>query len=95
MVVPVEEPVVPEGPQAISVADFLKLSVGTTEYQLTGVIEGTYNTTYGNFYVTDGTNQICVYGLYSEDGTVRYDKMEVKPVDGDKVVNGTPLVVLG
>jgi hypothetical protein len=60
---PVEEPVVPEGPQAISVADFLKLSVGTTEYQLTGVMEGTYNTTYGNFYLNDGTGKVLVYGL--------------------------------
>ena len=60
---PVEEPVVPEGPQAISVADFLNLSVGTTEYQLTGVIEGTYNTTYGNFYLNDGTGKVLVYGL--------------------------------
>lgn len=60
---PVEEPVEPEGPQAISVADFLNLSVGTTEYQLTGVMEGTYNTTYGNFYLNDGTGKVLVYGL--------------------------------
>ena len=60
---PVEEPVEPEGPQAISVADFLNLSVGTTEYQLTGVMEGTYNTTYGNFYLNDGTGKVVVYGL--------------------------------
>ena len=68
------------------------------KYYIEGTVTGLYNTTYGNMYVTDGTNQICVYGLYSEDGTVRYDKMEVKPVDGDKVViygvigqyNGTP-----
>ena len=53
----------PEGPQAITVADFLNLTVGTTEYQLTGVMEGTYNTTYGNFYLNDGTGKIVVYGL--------------------------------
>ena len=53
----------PEGPQEITVADFLKLSVGTTEYKLTGVMEGTYNTTYGNFYLNDGTGKIVVYGL--------------------------------
>lgn len=50
-------------PQAITVAEFLALSVGTTEYQLTGVMEGTYNTTYGNFYLNDGTEKILVYGL--------------------------------
>lgn len=57
----IETPVT--GPQAISVADFLNLSVGTTEYQLTGVMEGTYNTTYGNFYLNDGTGKVLVYGL--------------------------------
>ena len=57
---PVEEPT---GPQAITVAEFLALSVGTTEYELTGVIEGTYNTTYGNFYLNDGTGKVLVYGL--------------------------------
>ena len=68
------------------------------KYYIKGTVTGFYNTTYGNFYVTDGTNQICVYGLYSEDGSIRYDKMEVKPVDGDEVIiygvigqyNGTP-----
>ena len=53
----------PAGPAAITVAEFLKLAVGTTEYQLTGVIEGTYNTTYGNFYLNDGTGKVLVYGL--------------------------------
>ena len=53
----------PEGPQAITVAEFLALEVSTTEYQLTGVIEGTYNTTYGNFYLNDGTGKVLVYGL--------------------------------
>ena len=57
---PVEEPT---GPQAITVAEFLAFSVGTTEYELTGVIEGTYNTTYGNFYLNDGTGKVLVYGL--------------------------------
>lgn len=57
---PVEEPT---GPQAVTVAEFLALSVGTTEYELTGVIEGTYNTSYGNFYLNDGTAKVLVYGL--------------------------------
>ena len=56
------------------------------KYYVKGTVTGFYNTTYGNFYLTDGTNQICVYGLYSADGTVRYDAMEVKPVDGDEII---------
>ena len=30
-------------------------------------------------------NKILVYGVYSEDGSVRYDAMDVKPVAGDKI----------
>ena len=83
---PVEEPVVPEGPQAISVADFLNLSVGTTEYQLTGVIEGTYNTTYGNFYLNDGTGKVLVYGLTATKQTYNDKSFASLGLrDGDKL----------
>lgn len=53
----------PAGPVVATVAEFLAAEVGDTEYQLTGVIEGTYNTTYGNFYLNDGTDKVLVYGL--------------------------------
>ena len=58
-----EEPEEPAGPQVVTVAQFLAAEVGDTEYKLTGVIEGTYNTTYGNFYLNDGTAKVVVYGL--------------------------------
>lgn len=57
---PVEEPV---GPKVVTVAEFLAAPEDDTEYQLTGVIKGTYNTTYGNFYLVDETGEVCVYGL--------------------------------
>lgn len=98
---PVEEPVEPEGPEAISVADFLNLSVGTTEYQLTGVMEGTYNTTYGNFYLNDGTGRVLVYGLTKtkvSSNDKSFSSLGLR--DGDTVTligtradyNGTPQV---
>ena len=58
----------------------------TDKYYIEGTVTDLYNTQYGNFYITDGTNKIGVYGLYSADGSVRYDSMDVKPVNGDKVV---------
>ena len=42
-----------------------------------------YNTTYGNAHITDGTNQLTVYGL-NQNGT-RYDAMTVKPIAGDTI----------
>jgi hypothetical protein len=53
----------PAGPVVATVAEFLSAEVGDTEYQLTGVIERTYNTQYGNFYLNDGTAEVVVYGL--------------------------------
>ena len=53
----------PAGPQVVTVAEFLAAAVGDKEYQLTGVMSGTYNTTYGNFYLEDETGKVLVYGL--------------------------------
>ena len=53
----------PAGPQVVTVAEFLAAAEDDTEYQLTGVIKDTYNTTFGNFYLEDATERVCVYGL--------------------------------
>ena len=58
----------------------------TIKYYVTGVITEVYNTSYGNMYITDGNgNTLTIYGSYSADGSVRYDKLETKPVAGDTV----------
>ncbi len=45
---------------------------------------------YGQLLIQDKTGSIMVYGSYSADGSVRYDKMEEKPVAGDEVlIHGT------
>ena len=64
------------------------LTTTTDKYYLTGTITGFYGEnglTYGNVYITDGTNTILIYGLYSIDGSVRYDAMKTKPVVGDEI----------
>ncbi len=56
------------------------------KYYVTGTIVEIKNATYGNVYIADENgNQLYVYGLYSADGTVRYDAMETKPAVGDTV----------
>lgn len=77
--------------QAIAIAEFAGSSYSPYDYTVSGTVTGLYNSTYGNFYITDGTNQICVYGLYSADGSVRYDAMDVKPVDGTNIKITGPL----
>lgn len=63
-----ERPIDTTEPNAthISVAQFLELPVGETYYELTGVISGTINTTYGNFDLVDETGSVYVYGLTSK-----------------------------
>ena len=56
------------------------------KYLVTGEITEIKNDTYGNLYIKDAEgNTLYVYGLYSADGSTRYDKMEVKPAVGDTI----------
>ena len=75
-----------------------------SKYLVAGIITEVYNTQYGNMKITDEFgNILTIYGTYSADGDLRYDKLENKPVAGDYVVvlgivgqyNGTPQVKNG
>ncbi len=50
--------------EKITIAEFLSKDVSdNVYYELTGIIKGTYNTTYGNFYLFDESGEVVVYGL--------------------------------
>lgn len=57
----------------------------TEKYAIEGKIETISNESYGNMTVSDSTGSITIYGSYSEDGSVRYDGLDNKPVVGDVV----------
>ncbi|MDY2574997.1 MAG: hypothetical protein SOW55_03365, partial [Bacilli bacterium] len=60
---------------------------GTTEsYYVRGTIKTVSNPTYGQMVITDGTDELSIYGTYSSDGSLRYSEMDEKPVAGDEVV---------
>ncbi len=72
--------------QAIALGKlFTKNNYTANKYYITGTIREVYQTTYGNMYLTDGTNEITIYGTYSADGATRYDKLAVKPKAGDTI----------
>ena len=49
----------------VSISEFLtKEDADDVYYRVTGIIEKIANTTYGNLYITDGTNSLYVYGCY-------------------------------
>lgn len=74
-------------PQAINIGLSMDHSVYTTDkYYVTGTVKEIQNETYGNVYIVDEYgNEFYIYGLYSADGNVRFDKLEEKPVVGDVI----------
>ena len=77
---PAEEP----AETVLTVAEFLALtdvvpSDATAEeiaaaplYTLTGTITSCTNSTYGNFYLNDGTGEVLIYGLVGPNGESKY-----------------------
>lgn len=87
---------VPEDGSTLTVEEALAIAPysGDNKYYITGEVTGTYRdtwATYGNLYITDETGEILIYGLFNEDGTVRYDAMEVQPIVGDTITVYTAL----
>ena len=59
---------------------------GTKERQyVTGTVKSISNANYGEMYITDGTSDLYIYGVYSKDGALRYPELEEKPYTGDEV----------
>lgn len=87
-----DTPATPEPAESKTIAELLAIGEAlsdnaetTVEYSVSGVIKSIVHTTYGNCYITDGQNELYIYGLYDESGT-RYDKLTNKPVAGNSVV---------
>jgi len=56
------------------------------KYTVEGTVTEIANTTYGNLYIEDADgNTLYIYGLYSADGSTRFDAMDVKPAVGDQI----------
>ena len=49
----------------VSIPDFLSKDVNTTDwYMVTGTITEIVKAAYGNVYISDGENDLYVYGIY-------------------------------
>ncbi len=72
------------GPTYTSVAEFLALTdvvpsdatdeviASAPRYTLKGTITSVTNTSYGNFYLNDGTGEVLIYGLLGPNGEQKY-----------------------
>ncbi len=58
----------------------------TDKYTVSGKITEIKNTQYGNMYIEDDAgNKLYIYGVYSNDGKVRFDAMNPQPKVGDTI----------
>ena len=84
-----ETPDEPETYETLTIPEVLAHEVTDTKFYVSGKITGYYGdnyATYGNVYIQDEEgNELLVYGLFSADGSTRYDAMETKPVIGDTI----------
>ena len=101
---PVEEPVIPEGPKVVTVAEFLAATDNTIEYQVSGTITGiyqAYNASYGNIsiYIADETGEMLAYRLSCEgisDPANTITKGDLITVKGKRTLyNETPQMAQG
>ena len=78
--------------QCITIAEALALcedfveNASTERYYIRAIIKSIDNDTYGQMTIEDETGSIMVYGSSNADGSIRYDKMDPKPVAGDEVL---------
>ena len=74
-------------PRIYEIGNALEDNASTEElYLVRGVIVSIDNITYGNMTIKDDAgNTLYVYGVYSADGSVRYDGMADPPRVGDTV----------
>ena len=71
--------------KALEVAEKAGSAYTTEKYVIAGTVNSIANEKYGNIYVTDGTNEIYVYGVYIEGK--KYGEFEgAKFAEGDVVV---------
>lgn len=72
--------------RALEIASENGEDAGETRYYIHGIIKTVSNPEYGEMVITDGTNEIYVYGTYGADGEDRYAALDERPVAGDEVV---------
>ena len=88
-------PILPVDPPANSTLTIAQaIELGNTKfkdvytkakYYVEGTIKEIQNDQNGNLVITDGTNDLLIYGTHSADGMIRFGNLKTKPVIGDKI----------
>lgn len=75
--------------EALQIAETAGSSYTTEKYTITGTITEIANDYYGNVYISDGTNSLYVYGLYSMYGVKKHGDW----AEADKLVVGDTITI--
>ena len=103
---PVEEPVVPEGPKELTIAEFLAAAESSTEiYRVTGTIiaiqEISAQHKNATLTISDETGDLYVYRMKAADGGTAIDQLgltvgDLLTIDGNRgAYNGSPQLTNG
>ncbi len=75
----------------IAAAQENKGSATTEKYVVSGTITEIKNDTYGNMYIKDADGEsLYIYGIYCNDGNIRFDAMNPQPKVGDSITVSGP-----
>ena len=78
----------------ISIEDFLVMDdANDVYYMVTGTISSIANSTYGNLYITDGDNELYVYGCYPGYGAIGDNRKNF--LDAADIEEGDTLTMIG
>lgn len=78
----------------VSIADFLSKEVSTDNwYMVTGTITEIAKSTYGNVYISDGENEMYVYGIHPGYGATGDDRKGLLEAQG--IEEGDVITVIG
>lgn len=73
-------------PEAIEIAKAAGETATKERYIIYGTVKNVSGPDYGAMTITDGTNELYIYGMYNADGTIKYKELGFKPVAGDEIV---------
>ena len=76
-----------QGVATVSPATCAEIIAGpeSKTYRVTGICTGIYNTTYGNWYLNDGTGEITIYGTLNKGEEKKFSSLNPSIEVGDEV----------
>ena len=76
-----------QGVATVSPATCAEIIAGpeSKTYRVTGICTGIYNTTYGNWYLNDGTGEIVIYGTLNKGEEKKFSSLNPSIEVGDEV----------